>query len=114
MSILEKFKNFVAPVESGSVALSDLKFTNNKKSIINAVFQSLENGTVLGVYCNAFGQGMFLVAVEKFYSEDEIVFYKYDATGLLLLKNVVSINEIKTVCPFADMYSHPIIQRKAS
>jgi hypothetical protein len=73
---------------------------------------SYEKGNLVGVYCPAFGEGLFLTAVEKFYSEGEICFYMYDTAGLRLLRNTVALEEIKMVCPFSDPYVNPLLKKE--
>jgi hypothetical protein len=109
MNLLDKLKTFVGSGENHSSA-RDFRFTKNEKTILRYLLNSKEKGTLVGVYCPAFGEGLFLTAVEKFHSENEIDFFMYDTTGLRLLRNTVSLQEIKMACPFSDPYVNPILK----
>jgi hypothetical protein len=110
MNLIEKFKTLVASGENHSSA-RDFRFTKNEKTILRYLLASEEKGTLVGVYCPAFGEGLFLTAVEKFHSENEIEFYMYDTTGLRLLRNVVTLQEVRMVCPFSDPYVNPLLKK---
>ncbi len=111
MNLIDKFRSLVITDEQSDTAVAHLKFTKKKKTITQHLISRYETNNLLAVYCSAFGEGLFLTAVENFHSEQEVHFYMYDASGLALLRNTVSIDEIRIVCSFADQYINPMLKR---
>jgi hypothetical protein len=72
-------------------------------------------GKVIGIYCPALGEGMFLTGVDDILtveSEEIIVLKPYDMNGILLHRNTISITEIRSVCPFDSFYINPMIKNE--
>lgn len=107
MRLFDRLHNlfFDSVPSSGSPSI---KFVKSRKAILTMVSESQRHGAVLGVYCNAFGEGMFLTTVEDVLGdEDEIivVFNPVDSAGIPLLRNTVSLHEIKMLCTFEKQFA---------
>lgn len=91
-----------------------LTIVNSRKNVLNALVSSLKQGTIVGVYAEALGEGMFLTAVEEIIDEenDKIVgFKRYDASGHILPRTHFALSEIKAVCPLNARYVNPYLSR---
>ncbi|HYG04051.1 MAG TPA: hypothetical protein VD927_16510 [Chryseosolibacter sp.] len=87
-------------------------FIRNRKGILKALEASKENGSVVGVYSRAFGDGMFLVAVESIDNsgkEAVICFHRYDMSGHVLSRNELDISDIKMILPFRNILKSNVL-----
>ena len=97
------------PLEENPLAI-----VSSRKSILNALVSSLKHETVIGVYAQALGEGMFLTAVDEIVDEetDKIVgFKRYDVSGHILPRTHFALSEIKAVCPLNARYVNPYFSR---
>lgn len=115
-SVMKNFAGKIRELISGSrnPGQSDdtsFDFIKSKKGILKELYISKQSRNLVGVYSPVLGEGMFLVAVEDIethHKEEIILFHKYDASGHILTRTAVSIDEIKMVCPFNKAYTHPL------
>jgi hypothetical protein len=113
MSLFEKFKEgFLSQFEATPTPTSPIKIVKQRKSIRKELMDCKENGKVLGIYCPAIGEGMFLAGIDDILitdkGEEVIVLCPYDMNGILIQRNQIAMSEIKSVCPFDTFYIHPI------
>jgi hypothetical protein len=82
-----------------------------KKGILRELVISKESSSMIGVYCRALGDGMFLTAVqsiERSTKGEIIIFHQHDISGKSLARTSVSLEEIEMVCPFNKTYQKPL------
>jgi hypothetical protein len=94
--------------------LTPFDFVKSKKAILKEIIISKESGNLLGVYCRAFGEGMFLTGVEDIENDEReaiIVFNRYDMSGHILSRTRISIGEIQMVCPFNRTFVNPVLAK---
>lgn len=112
----EKIKSLVSGKNEAQPShnLVPFDFIKSKKAILKQVIISKESGNLLGVYCRAFGEGMFLTGVEDiedYEKEAIIVFNRYDMSGHILSRTRISIEEIQMVCPFSRSFVNPFLAK---
>ena len=91
---------------------SNLEFVKFRKSLLNALTKSRKNGTVIGIYSPALGEGMFVTGVEDIYNDNNeqiIVLRQYDLSGAILQRNILSLGEIRAICAFDMPYRNPVL-----
>jgi hypothetical protein len=113
IQIIDRFREFFSG-NTGQVSRESktMGFVKNRRAILRELLVSKESAYLIGVYCPAFGEGMFLTTVEAIEMETKneiIVFSQYDVSGLILSRTRVSIDEIKMVCPFHVAYYNPLL-----
>jgi hypothetical protein len=89
---------------------SDFEFIKFRKSLLNSLVEAHKKGTLIGIYSNVLGDGMFVTGVEDIYEYegDHIVHLKrYDVLGSILIRNTIALSEIKAVCVFDMPYRNP-------
>lgn len=87
-------------------------FIQDKQAILKALVNSLNKGTVIGVYSRALGEGLFLTGVDDIEQngpQQIIIFETYDVSGKALQKTRIAVNDIKMVCPFQIEYINPLL-----
>jgi hypothetical protein len=117
IAFIERIRTYLsANSESLFAGLNpSLRMVKSRKGIIKELVNSKNTGTVLGIYCPALGEGMFLTGVEDFFTagtEQIVELKRYDLNGVLLQRDHISLAEIKTVCPFRSMYTNPVFNKK--
>jgi hypothetical protein len=115
----EKIRSLLSGKEESQLPqnLTPFEFIKSKKAILRQIVISKESGKLLGVYCKAFGEGMFLTGVEDMENhekEEVITFNQYDMSGHILSRTRVSIGEIQMVCPFDKTFINPVLCRTRS
>src|SRR5688572_17842845 len=78
-----------------------LEFIRFKKNLINSLILAHKAGTAVGIYSNVLGDGMFVTGIEDIYDyEDDYIIHlkRYDVLGTILIRNTISLSEIKAVC----------------
>jgi hypothetical protein len=112
--IIEKIKSLlglnatIVRVES-----PPLDFVKSKKSILRELVFAKQSGNLIGIYCSALGEGMFLTgveAIEPAMKDEVIVFGQYDLSGKILLRTELALEEIQMVCPFNKPYRSPFFR----
>ena len=76
---------------------------------------SMENGTAVGINAPVLGSGIYITAVEKILNNNDIfdqseiviVLKAYDITGYFFARNVIKLNEIKSVWPLRSPFKNP-------
>ncbi|HEX8037643.1 MAG TPA: hypothetical protein VF490_00770 [Chryseosolibacter sp.] len=111
-SLAERITSLITPKNTDLLVsdTSSIDFVRTKKNILRELNMSKEHKTIVGVYCTAFGEGMFLTAVEdiEYLAKEEVIqFYPYDLSGKKLSRTRVQLNEIQMVCPFNKVYRNP-------
>jgi hypothetical protein len=110
--------NIMSKIQESLLGKDDAKhklsftFIEDKQAILKALLNSLKNGTVIGVYCRALGEGLFLTGVddiEQNGTQQVVVFETYDVSGKALQKTRIAADEIKMVCPFQIEYINPLL-----
>lgn len=110
--ILNTFKSLLGKSQSNHREPRKLQFIRKRKDIRSALWNSKTNQTVIGIYSNVLGEGLFLCGVEDQFTMDgeEVVILKpYDMYGILLQRNTVSLSEIRAVCVMDYAYQNPLI-----
>jgi hypothetical protein len=113
MSLVNSLKKtlFFSPAQHDE---STMTFVKTRRAILNELRNSMENGTLIGVYSKPLGEGMFLVGINNIegdQSSEIVVFETYDQSGMILNRTTVSIDEIKMVCPFEKKYKNPVLYK---
>jgi hypothetical protein len=107
----DKIRSLITPRKDSVPANTPFDFVKTKKGILRELVMSKESNSIIGVYCRALGEGMFLTAVEaieKSLNEEDIInFHQYDMSGKTLARTKIRLNEIEMVCPF-----HKAFQRQ--
>lgn len=103
--------------ERSEIKTTDVKFDFVKTpgAMLNALVASKENGTAVGINAPALGTGTFITAVEKILNNNDIfdqseiviVLKAYDVTGYFFERNVIKLNEIKSVWPLKSPFKNP-------
>jgi hypothetical protein len=109
----EKIRSLINPKNNNSLIPDNtpFDFVTTRKGILKELVISKQSNSIIGVYCNVFGEGMFLTAVEDIESVTKgeiIVFHQYDMSGRLLPRTRIDLNEIQMVCPFNKTYLSPL------
>jgi hypothetical protein len=90
---------------------ASIDFIRTRKGILKELGTSIDYGTIVGVYCREFGEGMFLTAVKEIEWEGKdafVVFYPFDISGKRLSTSRLHADEIQMVCPFSKVYGNPM------
>jgi hypothetical protein len=91
---------------------SALTFVKTNPEISELLIESQTTGTLIGVYSPMLGEGMFLTRVESICMENTqnkkiVVLNRYDMSGHILATTRVALSDIRTVCPFNQIYKNP-------
>lgn len=81
--------------------------------IFDALKQSKDNETSIGIYSPILGPTMFITGVEDLVDADSdvvVVLKKYDMSGKMLERYVVRLSEIVSVCPFTSPIKNPFLE----
>ncbi len=116
-SLAERISSLITPRNSNLLVsdASSIDFVRTTKNILRELVTSKEHNTIVGVYSRAFGEGMFLTAVEdiEYLAKEEIIqFYPYDLSGKKLSRTRVQLGDIQMVCPFNKVYRNPMFYGK--
>jgi hypothetical protein len=98
---------------------SGLSFIKTNPEIFDLLTQSKATGALIGVYSPRLGEGMFLTRVESIHMETMhkekiVVLNRYDMSGHILATTRVALSEIRTVCPFNQVYKNPAMSVERS
>ena len=96
--------------EDTDSAKKNFEFIKFRKSLLNTLVNTHKKGTVVGIYSNVLGDGMFVTGIEDIYEYegDYIVHLKrYDVIGTILMRETISLSEIKAICVFDMHYKNP-------
>ena len=95
---------------------SDFEFIKFRKSLLYNLAEAHKKGTIIGIYSNVLGDGMFVTGIEDIYEYegDYVVHLKrYDVIGSILIRSTIALSEIKAVCVFDMPYRNPAIQAQS-
>lgn len=90
----------------------DLK--TEKSDIYNALVESEDCQTVIGITSRDLGPGVFMTCVREIVKEEDIeiaILNSYDITGHFLQTNRVPINNITSVIPFKGVFMNPYVRQ---
>lgn len=90
----------------------DITFFNHQAEILQALLQSKEDGSSIGIKSAAFGPETIITAVEDIqFGEGQtmIVLKHYDSSGYMLPCHKLDLSEIEAVCPFTTRFENPIL-----
>src|SRR5688572_17996382 len=94
--------------------IADLAFITEREEILNALLESKDHGTVVGISAAILGNGVFLTAVENVVvtsSDDFIITLKgYDVTGYILERNKIRLSDIRAICRFQSKFKNPYLK----
>ncbi|MGC1240745.1 MAG: hypothetical protein WA874_04110 [Chryseosolibacter sp.] len=80
--------------------------------MLNALAESKEKGTAVGICAPVLGKEIVVTAVEDILIGEviTIVLKNYDITGYMLETNKVKLADIKSVCPFKSLFRNPYMR----
>lgn len=84
-----------------------------RRDIYNALVDSEENQSIIGIASQDLGPGMFMTSVKDIIVEDEdilIILNSYDTSGCFLEKNKVHLSNIAGVIPFKAVLTNPFLK----
>ena len=85
-------------------------------SILQALRDSKENHSTIGINSPLLGSGTFLTCVTDIIVLDDlaasptIVLLSYDITGYFLPTNILKLEDISSVCPFVSKFPNPFVK----
>lgn len=90
-------------------------FLRAPNAMLGALVASKEKGTAIGINAPVLGTGIYITAVEKILNNNDIfdqseiviVLKAYDITGYFFERNVIKLNEIKSVWPLKSPFKNP-------
>jgi hypothetical protein len=84
-----------------------------RKEIYEALLESEDNQSIIGISSQQLGPGMYLTSVREILNDGDdviVVLCSYDTTGYFLEKNKVSLNSISGVIPFKAVFQNPFLK----
>lgn len=96
-----------------------LEFITLPRTILQALHESKDNGTVIGITSPVLGRGTFLTSVNDIIILDDIassptiILKPFDANGYFLETNVIKLDDIRSVCVFTSKFENPFMKRLA-
>ena len=84
-----------------------------RRDIYNALVDSQENQSIIGIASKDLGPGMFMTSVKEIVDEEQdvlIVLNSYDTSGYFLEKNKVYLSSITGVLPFKAVFANPFLK----
>jgi hypothetical protein len=95
------------------LSIAGIQLIKSRKLLLDVLIDCCKNERYVGIYSDVLGEGMFVTGVHDIYDYDEepiIMLKRYDITGSLLIRETLSLGEIKAACVFDNSYRHPIIE----
>ena len=90
-----------------------IELIKSRKMMLDALIQSYKSQTLVGIFSPILGEGMFVTCVHDIYDYEEepiIMLKRYEISGHLLIRETLSLGEIKAICVFDSTYKHPVIE----
>lgn len=84
-----------------------------RKEIYNALLESEDHQSIIGISSEDLGPGMFLTSVKEILHDGDdvvVILSSYDTTGYFLEKNKVSLSRISGVIPFKAVFQNPFLK----
>jgi hypothetical protein len=112
-NLAAKFKSYLPKLTESFLAENlnaSVEFVKKKRLILQELQYCHNKGNLVGVYSDAFGEGMFLLGVEDIIhlqEEELIIFFAYDMSGLPLKRRTIFLKEINKIVPFNNPYTNP-------
>jgi hypothetical protein len=91
----------------------DLAFISDQEEILKVLYESKNQGSVVGISAAILGSGVFLTAVDNIMEANGnylIVLKGYDVTGYILERNKIRLTDIRSVCPFKSKFTNPYLK----
>ena len=93
-------------------------FVRAPGAVLAALVASKENGTAIGINAPVLGSGIFITSVEKILNNNDIfdqseiviVLKAYDITGHFFERNMIKLNDIKSVWPLKSPFKNPFFK----
>lgn len=93
-------------------------FLTHPHEMLEALKESKEKGSVIGICSTMLGGGIFLTSVENIFLENDIfeggeiiiVLKRYDMHGYFLEKNTITLADIRSVCPLKAEFKNPFMR----
>jgi hypothetical protein len=88
---------------------------SDRDQILNALIESKNSHSIIGITCNEIGSGTFRASVKEIDLLDDgdalIVLSSYDTTGYFLEKNRIRLSQISRVIPFVSFFDNPFLRK---
>ena len=84
-----------------------------RSEMYEALLESEDNQSIIGIACDELGPGMFLTSVKEIVDDGDqvmVVLSSYDTTGYFFEKNKVSLSSITGVLPFKAVFTNPFLR----
>jgi hypothetical protein len=91
----------------------DLAFISEQEEILKVLYESKNQGSVVGISASILGNGIFLTGVDNIIEANDnfiIVLKGYDVTGYILERNKIRLTDIRSVCPFKSKFTNPYLK----
>ena len=109
---MEKIQDFLKFLGKSEVTAAELCFLSTPQDILNALQESKEQGTCIGVKCSTLGDDILITAVEEITTDNGeplIRFKYYDSSGYILPSHIARLSEIGSVYPFSTPFTNPYL-----
>jgi hypothetical protein len=107
----KNIKNLTDQLNS-TMATKELNFLSSQPEILNALIQSKQNSTSIGIRSNVLGSETLVSCVEDIIFEEGqtiIILKHFDTTGYILPSHKINLGEIEAVYPFATPFVNPFL-----
>lgn len=84
-----------------------------RKEIHEALLDSEDNQSIIGIASKDLGPGMFMTSVKEILNDGNdqlVVLNSYDITGYFLEKNKILLKNISGVIPFKAVFTNPFLR----
>jgi hypothetical protein len=87
-------------------------FIIHHQEILQALVNSKNNETAIGVYSLSLGTTMYITGVDNIDDSENpiITFKKYDMSGHIFERSTLHLSEIVSVCPFTSPLKNPFLE----
>jgi hypothetical protein len=109
---MEKISDFLKFLSKSEVTGAELSFLSSPNDILNALQESKDQGTCIGIKCLTLGDGILITAVEEIVSDngETLIHFKYyDSSGYILPSHKARLSEIDLVYPFSTPFTNPYL-----
>jgi hypothetical protein len=109
---MEKISDFLKYLGKPEVTAAELCFLSAPQDVLNALNESKEQGTCIGIKCPALGDDILITAVDEITSDqgEPLIHFKYyDSSGYILPSHKARLSEIDLVCPFSTPFTNPYL-----
>ena len=104
---------FSNTVNNPSMNIYNADLITSEQGILNALIESKEKGSMIGIQSPVLGGGTFITGVVDILFTDygiKVVTKGYDVNGYFLNKSTLDLNEIKSVIPFISIFKNPFMK----